>query len=369
MTAFLRWRHRTARAHARILLLAMLPIGDSLFVIPTVRALRARYPQAAIVALARASNAPILRCVPAIDEVLVLPTLSWWSGVWRVSRLLGTLARCDFDVAVDFTSPAYKWISLLAGIPMRTYMKFDRAWWLLPVRHSWWRSTHATRLYYSCASELDLPDWEHVDHTPRLALPAAARTAAAAWLARHHLDTPRTLLVCMHPGGAGLAGRKRWPVAQFAAVADRLIERHHARIILLGGPDERTLARAVAARMRHRAVLAAGELQLVESLGVVERCTLMVGNDSSLLHVAAAVGTAYVGIFGLTSLANFQPIPTRAGQGSIVAPWPPDRHQSYFVGGRPIWQRWGGRKAARRLASITPDQVLRCAEELLGPPA
>src|SRR5579883_1834488 len=95
----------------RILLLALLPIGDTLFTTPTIRALRQRYPSARITALVRGANAAIMRCVPSVDDVVVLPTDGDWRGP---GALLGTLRRLRaqrYDVAIDFTSPAYKWIS------------------------------------------------------------------------------------------------------------------------------------------------------------------------------------------------------------------------------------------------------------------
>ena len=56
---------------------------------------------------------------------------------------------------IDFTSPAYKWISFAANIPTRTYMKFDRWWWLLPGEHRAWRATHA--IAHQIGGALDLP--------------------------------------------------------------------------------------------------------------------------------------------------------------------------------------------------------------------
>src|SRR5581483_3621254 len=121
-----------------MLLLAMLPIGDALFTEPTVRALRARYPEAQLVALVGSNAAPLWRCMPAIDEVLVLPLGADWRGPGAMLRRLAAIRARRFDVAIDFTSPAYKWISFFGGIPRRTYMKFDRLWWLLPRRHDRW---------------------------------------------------------------------------------------------------------------------------------------------------------------------------------------------------------------------------------------
>jgi ADP-heptose:LPS heptosyltransferase len=358
------------REPRRILLLAMLPLGDTLFVTPTLRALRARYPHAHIAALTRAGNAPILRPLPIVDEVLVLPALDRPSGLATLPGLIGRLGARRFDVAIDFTSPAYKWISLLAGIPRRTYMKFDPLWWVVPGRHARWRSQHATRLYYDCARELDLPPWEQVDQRPFLHLPPDAQRAAEAFLRARGLAGRPEPIVGVHAGGAGLQGQKRWPAERFAEAADRLAEGWNARILLLGGRDEAALARQVAASMRREALVAAGALPLMASFALIARCDLFLGNDSSLLHAAAAMGTPYVGIFGPTCLANFQPLPARPRQGRLVAPWPPPRHLSYFVGGRPVWQRPRDGEAARALAAITTRMVLDQAEELLArPPA
>ncbi|MGH2345675.1 MAG: glycosyltransferase family 9 protein, partial [Chloroflexota bacterium] len=208
-------RQPSGHAPSRILLYAFLPIGDALFILPTIHALRDRYPGAEIVALAHGASASILRCVPDIDEVQELPPpTAWWHGGAPVNELRRLRGR-RFDVAIDFASPAYKWISLLFGIPSRVYMKFDPLWWLLPRRHRRWRAMHAAAHYYGCARELDLPPWAEVSHSPRLTLPADACRQARALLGR--LPMAQTdPLVALHPGGSWLGGRKRWPVERFA---------------------------------------------------------------------------------------------------------------------------------------------------------
>jgi ADP-heptose:LPS heptosyltransferase len=349
----------------RILLLALLPIGDSLFITPTVQALRARYPGAYIAALARPLNAPILRCVPAVDEVITLPPLAWGAGLPARLAMLFGLRHYHFEVAVDFTSPWYKWIAMLSGIRRRTYLKLDRLWWLLPTSHPRWRTIHAIRHYYECARELDLPPWETVDHAPRIVLPQEAYRAANAFLRRRGLARCRRPLIALHPGGAGLDGRKRWPASRFVELAEALEDRWGARILLLGGPDETALVQTIAACLREPPVVLAGALPMLTSMALVTRCDLFVGNDSSPLHAAAALGTSYVGIYGPTSLANFRAVPPRPRQGRIVAAWPPSASPVYFVGGRPIWQRPRARDAEDALATISVADVLGLAETLL----
>src|SRR5579872_2997212 len=150
-------RHARHEAPARILLLAMLPIGDTLLVTPTIQALRDRYPNAHITALVRSDAESIVRCVPAIDEVVVWPFGADWAGVYPLARALRELRARRYDASIDFTTPAYKWINFGGRIPLRTYMKFDPLWWIVPGGHRLWRSTHATQHFYDCARELDLP--------------------------------------------------------------------------------------------------------------------------------------------------------------------------------------------------------------------
>jgi lipopolysaccharide heptosyltransferase II len=349
------------------LLLAMLPIGDTLFLTPTLRALRARYPSERVTAVAYAANAPLLRSMPSVDEVVQLPAYSDPRSAVDFARLVEDLRRQGYDAAIDFTSPAYKWISIGAGIGRRTYMKFDPGWWWLPGRHEHWRATHATRLYYDCAAELDLPPWDEVDHRPWLQVPGSARDEATAFLAREGVEQSQTPIVALHPGGTGLNGQKRWDRAHFASVADALCASWKARVLLLGGPDERSLASDMASDMSHSPVLAAGRLSLLGTIALLARCDLFIGNDSSLLHLAACQGTPYVGIFGPTCLANFQPIPARPRQGRLAVAWPPAPRIGYFVGARSIWQRPTlPRDARAALRSVTPDLVLGYANELLG---
>lgn len=352
----------------RILLLAMLPIGDTLFVTPTIRALRARYPRARIVALTRSSSAPLLKCVGDLDQVLVLPVGADWQGPLALTHLLTYLRVQRFDVAVDFTSPAFKWVSMAAAIPFRTYMKFDRAWWFVPRDHRHWRFTHATSHYYNCATELDLPPWNEVDHTPRFTVPAKAREEARQFLAKHDIATGarNAPVVIIHPGGAGLSGIKRWPADRFAEVADALATRWGARIVLVGGPDEAALDKRVAALMSSPAVVAAGALSLLGTAALLEAADLFIGNDSGPLHLSAAVGTAFVGVFGPTSLANFRPIPVRSRQGRFALPPLTCASPQHFVGGAPIWDHPCCEGTCAALLTLEPQTVIDQAEAHLA---
>lgn len=351
----------------RFLLLAMLPIGDTMLITPTIRALRERHPDAHIVALATPTNAPLLERLGLLDKVETIDTSDMASNLSSITSAIYKLRKQKFDVSIDFTSPAFKFINFLCGIPVRTYMKFPHLWWLLPRNQAAWRNTHAAQHYYNCARELDLPPWSEVNHTPIVHTSADDRAAANAFLREAMgTDVPRHLLVGIHPGGAGLGGKKRWPVDRFAELAARLKQNFGTSIVLLGGVEDKPLAEEIARSVGDKAVIVAGEAPLMTSLAVLERCDLLIGNDSSLLHGAAALGVPYVGVFGVTHAPNFQPVPQRPGQGVIVQPKVPCAKPQYFVGGSPLWYRPCTDDTCGALARISVETVYAEALRLIG---
>jgi heptosyltransferase-2 len=108
-------------------------------------------------------------------------------------------------------------------------------------------------------------------------------------------------LIALHPGSGGYAPARRWPAARFAALADALIA-DGARIILVGGAEEKTLRARVLAQMRHAAEVLdlGGRTTLHELSAVLRRCDLFVGNDGGVMHLAATAGVPVVAPYGPT---------------------------------------------------------------------
>ena len=146
---------------------------------------------------------------------------------------------------------------------------------------------------------------------------------------------PRDRLVALNPG----AGRpsKRWPVENFARVAERLAVEAGARVLLLWGPDEEAMARSIAAGMTARPLLAP-PTTIPELTALLRRCALMVAGDTGPLHLAAALGTPSIGLCG----------PTRA-----------DRNGPYGPRCRGLQSPDG------TMAAMSPDEVFSVAMELL----
>ncbi|MGH7309638.1 MAG: glycosyltransferase family 9 protein, partial [Candidatus Rokuibacteriota bacterium] len=147
---------------------------------------------------------------------------------------------------------------------------------------------------------------------------------------------PRDRVVVLNPG-AGRPG-KQWPAERFRALAGRLASEAGAHVVVVWGPGEALLARTIAEQPNPRIMLGP-PTSLVQLIATLRRASLMVAADTGPLHLAAALGTPCLGLYGPTD---------------------PARNGPYGPGHRTL------RAADRQLTSIDVEPVFRAATELLG---
>jgi ADP-heptose:LPS heptosyltransferase len=344
----------------RLLLLMRLPLGDTLFVTPTLHALRQRYPAAQITALVTDTNAPLLAHHPDLDDTIILPFRHDWRGGGRLPATLRLLLHRQYDVALCFSTPGLGWLPVACGIPRQEYLDFLPLWWLFPHDFSNWNGRHAVELYATAARRLDIPPLERRTF---VALLPAERAGIAGLLHELHLNWA-PLRIAIHPGSGAAPGQKRWPIDRFAEVARLLVARTGAQIIVAGGPAEVALAMQLSRAIGPAAVSLAGRLNLRQSMALFAACDLFIGNDSGPLHLAAAVGTPVVGVYGPTDPAVFGPWAPSQRVATIKAPdAPPAIH---FIGGATIWDQLRGvRRPNAVLAGVPAALVGAAALQLL----
>jgi len=145
--------------------------------------------------------------------------------------------------------------------------------------------------------------------TPEFHIPArpAAERRTEDFLGEHGIKRAG-LLVALNPG----AGRenKRWPIAHMRALAERLGAEPDVRILLLWGPDEIHMARQIGDGLSPRVILAP-PTDLDELSALLRRCSLLIANDTGPLHLAAALGTPCLGLYGPTRAARNGPYGAR----------------------------------------------------------
>lgn len=293
-------------------------LGDAILCLPALGEVRARFPEAEIAVLARASVAELFSSVPGVNRVLVFEHRGRHAGVFGLLRLAGELRRERFDLAVLFQNAFLAaLLAFLAGIPRRLGYRRDARGPLL---------THAVRLprrgeippheTYYYQEMLRRAGWFEaltmVEHI-RLEPPAAARETMRARLQELGLEhgVNRRPLVVLAPGAA-YGSAKCWLPERFAELADRLVEGRNAAVLLCGTSAEAGLGEAIASRMRARPVSFIGQTTLEEFLGLLANVDLFIGNDSGAMHLAAGLGLPQVIIFGPTDEAGTGPLNARA---------------------------------------------------------
>ena len=197
---------------------------------------------------------------------------------------------------------------------------------------------------------------------PTFVVSEGAQAAADALLRAAGL-APDPPLLAVHPGSGAYSVARRWFPDRFTTVADALSCRYGLGVVLLGGEDERALADTVIGHMHRPAANLAGRTSLEELGGVLRRCALLVGNDAGVAHLASAVGTPVVAIFGPFNHRTWRPL----GRSLVVRAEPalpcmPCVNRG-FSRGYPE-----GCPPRYCLQEVTPAMVVAAAEQLLERP-
>jgi len=279
-------------------------LGDCVMATPMLRALRGHWPDAELLAAARPAVAPILEHLPAVTRCVGIAARRKEGG--GMAAAAKTLRAMDAD-AVILLPNSFRWaaVARLARVPRRIGYARDGRGWLLTDRLAPPRDGRAftpvpARDYYLAIAErlgarvgdrsLEL-GWCGDDDDK-----AAAVLASAGYT--DEVDRP---LVVLNPGAQKAS--KRWPAERFAAVADALAA-DGAAVAVSGAPAERAVLDHVieAARAAILDLPAAG-LGLAALKPLLARTSLLITNDTGTRHIAAAVGTPVVSLFGPTSPA------------------------------------------------------------------
>lgn len=305
-----------------ILILKPCCLGDVILATPVIAAMRRAYPQAQIDfatgdwSRAVVAHNPHLRQV--IDTGRVGQGRYGWRDVWALAR---TLRANHYDLCLTLDrSPRVGLIPWLARIPTRAGLDSMGRGFAHNVRVPVPPIRYEPELYLDVARAI-IPQMacakfevERSEFFPS----EEDKGIVAKILQDSALNTQHSVLVALHPGGGNNPGTrlpsKRWPAERFAAIAERLIDEYGATVILIGAKSDAAITQQVRAAMRAptlalpHPLMGIGEgARLIDLTGLLsigqlgalyQKCVLMIGNDSGVMHLANAVGTPTVALFG-----------------------------------------------------------------------
>ena len=300
----------------RILIVQTAFLGDVVLTLPLVAAVRQWAPQARVEVLTIPANAPIVEGQPGVDAVLTYDKRGGQRGLRGLTQMRRAIRERAYDVVI---SPHRSWRSalLVAASGGRRRVGF-RQWW---TSWAYTATTPRPKRGHEVARNHELVKLLHADApTPeRFALRVeseARRQAEAAW-SRAGVGEGE-VLVGVLPGSQW--GTKRWPAEHFAALIDRLSEWPRTHCALFGAPHERDIAAAVAAARRAPAIDFVGKTPLRALPAYMERCDVVVSNDTGPMHIAAALGKPIVTLYGPTTPAlGFSPYGVAWEEASVAS--------------------------------------------------
>jgi len=314
---------RPSEKIGRILVRGTNWIGDAVMSTPALQRLRASFPEAHITLLTTPLTCELLANRGLVDEVIPYHRQrDGWRALWRT---LPQLRRADFDLAILFQN-AFEaaLLARLAGIPHRIgYAAQGRSPLLTTrlARGPEHRNRHQISDYLDLVATSERlfrgADFQPQDESPlpRLTCQAGERAAGEQLLARHGLNLTSGPLIALNVGATN-SRAKCWPAGHYAALAERLTTApgaKGAKVLLIGGPGEIESARGVAgAATTPDLINLAGQTSLGELLGILDRCALVISNDTGPAHIAAALGRPTLTLFGPTNEFETSPRGPRA---------------------------------------------------------
>jgi heptosyltransferase-2 len=277
-----------------VFVVSMKRIGDAVLSIPTFRAIKECIPQSLVTVYAEPYIQDILERIPSIDAIVPYKKRS---SFLKKARQVRKLTYNSFDLAVDltcdYTLEGGLW-TLLSGAKYRVGYDTRKRGFLFnqPIKHEP-EGKHIIDEILAIVQSIGL---ETRDKSLSLTASKEAEETIHKFLREKGVKSGERL-IGIHPGGYYIT--QRWLPERFAEVADKLIQKHKARIILMGGPKEEKLIAEIKTSMTQHPLTVINQ-PLGNLLALIQTCQLLICNNSGPLHMATAVGTPTVSTMGPT---------------------------------------------------------------------
>ncbi|HXF90464.1 MAG TPA: lipopolysaccharide heptosyltransferase II [Candidatus Nitrosotenuis sp.] len=285
-------------SHAKILIVAPAWIGDAVMSLGLIQGLKEKYPYATIHVLVAPWCQAIYQLSGVVDHIIPFDVQHGqldMASRWRISQALRKEA---YDVAYVLPN---SWksalVPFLARIPKRIGYLGEARWGLL---------THWTRRQQNLP--LLVQQYQHLAQLSET--PIEPRLIVEKELANSWGLDPEKPLLALCPG-AEYGPAKRWPTDYFAVLAD-MYQQQGWQVVVLGSIKDGPVAGKISATMKTVAVNLVGKTSLDDAIQVLNRASLVVSNDSGLMHIASALDRPTIAIFGSSSPSYTPPLSQQA---------------------------------------------------------
>lgn len=296
----------------KILIIRLSAIGDVVRTLPALRALRDKFPSAYIAWVVEENAKDLLQGHPDLNQIFIFKRKKLSKGFLDVRNFLNTSKEVldflrkvrgeHFDLVLDFHGILKSGvIGFLSGAPLRIGLsrhdskEFN---YLFNNCHVTFKTNAISRIEKNLNFIRFLGI--HCDNQePIIPIADEDRHAINNFFTEKGLSE-HTPLIAIHPGTSKKTLYKRWNISYYAIVADKLIEKLHAKIVWTWGPGELETAKSIVTQMKYESTIACKTGSLRQLAELFRRCDLFLGSDSGPMHIASFVKTPVVAIYGPT---------------------------------------------------------------------
>ncbi len=289
-----------------ILIIMLGGIGNLILLTPALRALRHHFPKSKITLLAGEPNIDDVIAADSLIDALIFFDKNKTNNFFDILHFIKAMRQEHFDLALVASSMntlKASFATFLMGIPQRIGENIKGKGFFYTHKIPFDNKTHELDgminlvKFIGCDVENTLPKISLFDEDEEM---------AGKFLAKNGLRKGERL-IGIHTGCGEKQTFKRWNKERFAKVADTLIKKFHVKIVLTGGVQETDLVQEIIGLMKEQAINASGKLTIRQTAAVIKQCQLFISNDSGLAHVAAAVDTPLIVLFGNTEAWRIAP--------------------------------------------------------------
>lgn len=282
-------------------------VGDALLTTPVVHSIKRFFPEARITLLAKPWVAPLFEACPDISQVIVYQKPGRHQGLRGKWRLAQEIKKQGFEVVIHFPhSFESALISYWSRIPIRIgyategrgILLTDRLW---PTRER--VREHQVPFFFHLLEPMGIREAPSEEATP-LCLTVSQAFQEKAQSRLQTLGFNSTDFQVGIAPGAIYGSAKCWPFDRFERLAKRLNKEWQARVLLFGTQTDALAGSFTESTHYHNLM---GKTSLGEVLALMQRCRVMICNDSGLMHAASALGVPLVALFGSTNLSRTGP--------------------------------------------------------------
>lgn len=284
----------------KILIVLHGSIGDVTRALPLAKLVRQGFPRASLAWSVEPAAYPLLQGNAAIDEIILFDRSHWWKSF---GPFLAEVRARRFDLVLDLQRHLKSGIvSRVSGAPQRLgFHPADGK-----EGNGYFNNLHIAR----CGDGIAKLDY-YLKFADYLGIPRVpvewnfALTSEESAAVDRHLAQSSSAYAVLFVGTRWPS--KQWFAKQMTECAKTLQAEHDLNVFLLGSAQDRELAQQALAGATSRVVDLTGRTSLREAIGIIQRATLAVGPDTGLMHIAAAVGTPVISLWGATDPARTGP--------------------------------------------------------------